>query len=297
VNFAYKTGLVGSLIERADQIRINEDAVAEARSSLRARLLKLDDLDPELGPDGLLVWGSMAECPDGAELLFLGLDGEAPCFAPLIENRPGAGQRAYAVWRYLDIMPPEEASTYAAARSLIEWHRGHLFCSRCGTRSNVAKAGWGRQCPDCSAEHFPRVDPVVIMLAEYEGKALVGRQPRFPPDRYSALAGFVEPGESLEEAVARELYEEAGVRAASVHYLTSQPWPFPNSLMMACIAPVEDDRLTLDTEELEDAIWVTKDEVVAALDGAPGARFIAPPHFAIAHTLLRAWTEGEAEKA
>ncbi|MBC2778693.1 NAD(+) diphosphatase [Parasphingopyxis marina] len=297
MRYAYRTGLTGSLIERADQIRISDEAVAEQCRSLRARLLKLADLDPELGPDGLLCWGSMADRPDGAELLFLGLDGDAPCFAPLIEEGQTPGMQAYAVWRQLDMMPPEEASTYAAARSLIEWHRGHLFCSRCGTRSRVTKAGWGRKCPACDAEHFPRVDPVVIMLAEYEGKALVGRQPRFPPDRYSALAGFVEPGEAIEEAVARELFEEAGVRAKEVRYLASQPWPFPNSLMMACIAPVEDDALTLDIEELEAAMWVSKEEVAASLAGAPDAPFIAPPHFAIAHTLLRAWVESDADKA
>ncbi len=286
-------GLVGSPVDRADQIRIDEAKLGEMRTSLRARLLKLDELDPELDPSGALSWTSLADCPEGAELLFLGLDGDAPCFAPLVEDRPVAGQRAYAVWRALDAMPPAEASTYAAARSLVEWHRGHLFCSRCGTRSRISKAGWGRKCPECDAEHFPRVDPVVIMLALYQGKALIGRQPRFPPDRYSALAGFVEPGESLEEAVMRELWEEAGIRTGNVRYLTSQPWPFPNSLMMACTADAEDDALTLDEMEIEAAIWVSKDEVRAALAGDASAPFVAPPHFAIAHTLLHSWAESE----
>ncbi|MFN2258417.1 MAG: NAD(+) diphosphatase, partial [Parasphingopyxis sp.] len=139
------------------------------------------------------------------------------------------------------------------------------------------------------AEQFPRIDPVVIMLAEHAGKALVGRQSRFPPGNYSALAGFVEPGESLEEAVARELKEEAGVEALSVRYLASQPWPFPGSLMMACIAPVADPEITLDPNELEDARWVDREQVRAALSRDPQAPFTAPPPFAIAHTLLRAW--------
>jgi NAD+ diphosphatase len=287
----FRPGLTGSILDRSDHIRGNREKLAGVQSNLRARLLRLNDLDPEVGPDSALTWGSIAECPEDSELLFLGMDGETPCFVALDENGPSGGQQAYAVWQYLDTMAPGEASTYASARSLIEWHRNNRFCSRCGSLSGVSKAGWGRVCPECKAEHFPRVDPVVIMLAEHEGKALVGRQPRFPPKRFSALAGFVEPGESIEEAVARELHEEAGVRATAVRYLTSQPWPFPNSMMMACIAPVENDALNLDSEELEDAIWVSRDEVSAAMSGDSDAPFIAPPHFAIAHTLLRAWLD------
>jgi NAD+ diphosphatase len=140
-------------------------------------------------------------------------------------------------------------------------------------------------------EHFPRVDPVAIMLAEHEGRVLVGRQPRYPPGRYSALAGFIEPGESIEEAVARELMEEAGVAVGEVRYLASQPWPFPGSLMIGCVAAASDDRITLDRNELEDAMWVDRAGVAAALAGEADAPFQAPPHFAIAHTLLRMWVD------
>jgi NAD+ diphosphatase len=133
---------------------------------------------------------------------------------------------------------------------------------------------------------------VVIMLAEYHGKALLGRQPQYPAGRYSALAGFLEPGESIEEAVAREIGEEAGIAVGTVRYVASQPWPFPGSLMIACIAEAQSDVLKLDTNELEDAIWVDRDEVRAALAGDPDAPFLAPPHFAIAHTLLERWLEG-----
>jgi NAD+ diphosphatase len=152
------------------------------------------------------------------------------------------------------------------------------------------RAGWGRKCGNCAKEHFPRTDPVVIMLAEYEGKALVGRQSRFPPGNYSALAGFLEPGESMEEAVRREIHEEAGVTCGAVRYVTSQPWPFGGSqLMMACIADAQSDALVLDTTEIEDAMWVTKEEARAALEGSPDRRFNAPPPFAIAHSLLKYW--------
>jgi NAD+ diphosphatase len=127
-------------------------------------------------------------------------------------------------------------------------------------------------------------------LAEYEGKALIGRQSRFPPGNYSALAGFLEPGEAIEEAVRRELFEEAGIRTRDVRYITSQPWPFGGSqLMIACVADAEDDKITLDTNELEDAMWVTREEARAALADAPDKRFGAPPPFAIAHSLLKHW--------
>jgi NAD+ diphosphatase len=141
----------------------------------------------------------------------------------------------------------------------------------------------------CDSEHFPRVDPVVIMLAEHGDRALLGRQASWPQGRYSALAGFLEPGETVEEAVARELFEEAGVRARTVRYVTSQAWPFPAQLMLACIAEVEDDALHIATDELEDAVWVGRDEVRAALAGDQQARFLLPPVYAVAHSLLKHW--------
>ena len=193
----------------------------------------------------------------------------------------------------LNELPAGEAATYAAARSLIDWHARHGFCPRCGAPTQAFRAGWARRCTADGSEHFPRTDPVVIMLAEHDGRVLVGRQKAFPPGRYSALAGFVEVGESMEEAVARELHEEAGVRATAVRYLSSQPWPFPSSLMLACIAEVADDSITLDEKELEAAMWVTRDDVAAALAEAEGARFLPPPAFAIANTLFQHWLAGD----
>jgi NAD+ diphosphatase len=203
--------------------------------------------------------------------------------------RQSVGQRAWSVFRLLNEMRAEDAALWGTARSLIEWHNRHPFCSACGTASLFFRAGWGRKCPACSAEHFPRVDPVVIMLAEHGGRVLLGRQPQYPAGRYSALAGFVEPGESLEEAVERELREEAGIEAGNVRYVASQPWPFPGSLMIACIADAASDHIILDTNELEHAFWASREEVESALSGDSGAPFQAPPHFAIAHTLLVRW--------
>ncbi|PHN95874.1 NADH pyrophosphatase, partial [Tenacibaculum discolor] len=155
----------------------------------------------------------------------------------------------------------------------------------------VLRPVWGRTAPKAPAEHSPRAVPVVILLAGHDGRALRGRQPAFPPGRYSALAGFLEPGESIEEAVIREIAEEAGVRVRDVRYIASQPWPFPSSLMVACVGMAEDDTITLDTHELEDAIWVPRAVVQAVLAGEPGP-FLPPPPYAIAHTLLTAWAAG-----
>ena len=280
-------GFTGSRVDRADHLRNVPERVAELAASLRARLLRLSGLDPVLDEAGGLGWGSLAEAGEGAELIFLGLDGETPLFAPLtlIRSRPNPR----AMFGLLETLAPADAALWGTARSLIEWHNRHRFCANCGTATALFRAGWGRSCPGCQAEHFPRVDPVAIMLAEHDGRVLLGRQPLYPPGRYSALAGFVEPGESIEEAVARELFEEAGIRASNVRYVASQPWPFPGSLMIACIADAASDALTLDANELEDAFWADRAGVIAALAGDADAPFVAPPHFAIAHTLLTHW--------
>jgi len=255
-----------------------------------ARWLRLDGVDPLLDASGRLTWGAME---DGAAL-FLGLDEGRPLFAPLVWMA-APGQRAFALFRVLGMMSARDAAIWGAVRSLNEWHNRHRFCSVCGHASESFRAGWGRKCPNCGAEHFPRVDPVVIMLAEHRGRVLLGRQPAYPPGRYSALAGFVEPGESIEEAVAREIHEEAGIAVGAVRYVASQPWPFPGQLMIACIAAAESDAIRLDATELEDAFWASRDEVRAALAGAPDATFDAPPHFAIANTLLTRWIDEEKE--
>jgi NAD+ diphosphatase len=286
---SHRPGFTGSRLDRADHLRLDEARISALASSLGARLLRLSALDPLLDDEGRLAWGSLAELDAEAELIFLGLDGEAPMFAPLV--RAELGQRAWSVFRILGMMAPEDAAVWGAARSLIEWHNRHLFCGRCGAATVAFRGGWGRRCSGCGLEHFPRIDPVVIMLAEHRGKVLLGRQPQYPAGRYSALAGFIEPGESIEEAVARELREEAGIEVADVRYVASQPWPFPGQLMIACVATAASDALTLDRNELEDAMWADRPAVAAALAGDPAAPFVAPPPFAIAHTLLRHWAD------
>ncbi|KQT31810.1 NADH pyrophosphatase [Sphingomonas sp. Leaf412] len=285
-------GFTGGTLDRADRLRHDEDALAAAMGNWQSRLLKLHDYEPEVTPDGRLGWTMLTEAPDEAEFILLGLDGDRPrfcAFTPGAEAPPAF--RSPNLFRVLDQLQEGEAATFATARALIDWHARHGFCARCGTATAMFRAGWGRRCPSCAAEHFPRVDPVVIMIAEHDGRALLGRQPSWPAGRYSALAGFVEPGESIEEAVAREIAEEAGVTVSNVRYVASQPWPFPSQLMIACVAEAAGDAITLDEHELEDAIWVSREDVRAVLAGGDGP-FLAPPPYAIAHTVLTAWAEG-----
>jgi NAD+ diphosphatase len=179
----------------------------------------------------------------------------------------------------------------ATARALFEWHHRHGFCSACGARTEVEEAGWKRRCPSCNAEHFPRTDPVVIMLVVKGDKALMGRQAAWRPGFWSCLAGFVEPGETLEQAAAREVMEESGIRCTGVaEYLFCQPWPFPSSLMVGMILEAETDEVTVDPTELESARWFTRDEVAAMMAGRHPDAF-GPTPIAIAHHVVMAWLE------
>jgi NAD+ diphosphatase len=290
------TGLAfaGSRIDRADHIRSDPNRLA-ALMDWRARLLLLDGLDPQIDPEGGLAWGTLADARPDAELVFLGLDGQRPCFAQV----PAAGSVSPPnprLWQAMATLEAEDLATYGGARSLIDWHARHRFCARCGSTTVLAKGGWQRNCTGCKAEHFPRVDPVTIMLVEHDDRLLLGRQPRFPEGNYSALAGFVEPGETIEEAVAREVFEEAGVRVRDVSYVMSQPWPFPSSLMIGCHAHADSPDIVVDKTELEDARWFTRAEVVDAVEaargGGRGRTFGAPPRTAVAHHLLRWWVAG-----
>jgi NAD+ diphosphatase len=269
----------GPGIDRADQVRVDPFRLAELTRAGARQLIWRDGL-PAVGTDGRLEWQ-----PASATDLFLGIQDGQPRFSAL--EQPHADARA--AFDTIGALAEDEAPLFAAALSLAWWHSRHLFCANCGASTEIERGGWSRRCPECSAQHFPRVDPVVIMLAENEGRLLLGRQPQYPPGRYSALAGFLETGESIEAAVARELYEEAGVKVADVIYVASQPWPFPSSLMIGCHARALGDELTIDRTELDDARWFTREEIAAALQGDPDAPFQPPPRFAIARTLLEHW--------
>ena len=282
-------GFTGAALDRADPLRTNAERLAAAKADPRARLLVMDGIDFVPGDGGGLRWEA-AGLTDPDRLLLLGIDNSGvPHFVAEAPIGARIDARSRSVMRILPLLPPDELALYGGARSLVDWHARHRHCAVCGVPTALFRGGWGRKCGGCGADHFPRVDPVVIMLAQCDGHVLVARQPGFPQGFYSALAGFLEPGESIEEAVTRELWEEAGVRAYGVTYVASQPWPFPSSLMMGCMAHVDDPALTLDTTELEAAMWVTRGEVRAALAGSPDAPFMTAPPLAIARHLLELW--------
>jgi NAD+ diphosphatase len=183
----------------------------------------------------------------------------------------------------------------STGKAILDWHARHQYCANCGTKSDIVEAGWKRACPDCKTEHFPRTDPVAIMLAVHDDKCLLGRGPGFRAGFISALAGFIEPGETIEEGCARELMEEAGVTMTSARIIANQPWPFPSQLMIGLIAQVSSFDLNLDTDEVSQAIWFTRDQARALLSSGgceiDGLTLRAPPPLAIAHHLIKAWTE------
>jgi NAD+ diphosphatase len=184
----------------------------------------------------------------------------------------------------------------AEAKALLHWHARHRFCANCGEPSYLVQGGWRRDCPACRAQHFPRTDPVVIMLAISGDRCLLGRQARFAPGMWSCLAGFVEPGESIEQAVRREIQEEAGILCGRVSYFASQPWPFPMSLMIGCHAEALSSDITVDRSELEDARWFPREEVASMLLRHHPQGLATPPPVAIAHHIIRAWFECHGQK-
>jgi NAD+ diphosphatase len=189
-------------------------------------------------------------------------------------------------------IPAGDAAIAAQARALVDWHARHGHCAVCGGHTRSVQGGGNRICFDCQAEHFPRTDPVAIAVITRGDRCLLGRGPGWPDTMYSALAGFVEAGESLEEAVRREVWEESKVVVGAVRYVCSQPWPFPSSLMIGCIGEAESEEIEIDAVELDDARWFTRDALRAALDGRRDD-LVVPPPFAIAHHLIRAWVGGE----
>jgi NAD+ diphosphatase len=299
-------GYSESRIERAAEKRNDEAALRELAGHPQARAYIIGGdliVSRKSAPlnDPLFTLAQAGALDGPAETVFLGLLGDAPRFgfavapatAEALKSREGffvTDLRSIAVQ---GLIAAEHLPPIAEAKAVLGWHARHRFCPNCGSATHPVCGGWRRDCPACKAQHFPRTDPVAIMLAVDGERCLLGRSPRFVPTMWSCLAGFVEPGESIEDAVRRETLEEAGIICGRVVYFRSQPWPFPTSLMIGCHAEAKSRDIVVDRDELEDARWFSKDEAVAMLLRKHPQGLTAPPPVAIAYHILRAWAEGD----
>ena len=294
-------GYATNPLDRVAQFRDNAAKQAEFAADPRRIDLILEGDHPFFQFDGeqynLWFTPSEAEKVGAAHMqIFLGLLDGIPAFARAHSARtPDEATpdgfftndlRSIAVQ---GLIPAAELGILAQAKSLIGWHRSHGFCAQCGEPTQISSGGWKRECPSCKAQHFPRTDPVSIMLVVDGDRCLLGRQARFAANSYSCLAGFIEPGETLEDAVRREIFEEAGILVSDVRYLCNQPWPFPSSLMIGCIAQAVTHDIIMDADELEDARWFTREDVRGMLTHTHPQGLICPPPIAIANTLMQAW--------
>ena len=293
----------GNPLDRVSERRRDTAWIGELLADPAARLLPVRDLRPlTRGTDKLaLDWQPVAPWREpierGATLIFLGIGDGCPYFAIDADAAEiaGADREPIDARNLAPLLAGGEAAILAEARSLIDWHARHRFCAQCGSPTRVESAGWVRRCPECKASHYPRSDPVTIMLAVRGERALLGRNKRRPGSRFSCLAGFMEPGETLEEVVRRETFEEAGIRVGRIRYLASQPWPFPSTLMMGFLAEALTEEIQVDPEELAEARWFHRDEiremVARAATGADDPTQVSLPQpLAIAHHLCRRWS-------
>ena len=306
----------GSSLDRAAELRGNAGALADLAGRPGARAVILWRGKPLMMGDRQ---GALARLPLDAPILgesrvppvFLGREEQDAVFAYDISAWQPEDMDGEALGLFLDPsqqyypglpndhlfcelrakmwwMSPRDAELAATAKAVMEWHRSHKFCARCGQPSQPEMAGWQRDCASCNAHHFPRTDPVVIMLVTHSNNVLMGRSHGWPEGMYSLLAGFVEPGETIEAAVRREVFEEAGVMVGTVSYLASQPWPFPNSLMFGCHGVATSQEITVDTSEIEDAMWVSREDMMEAFAGRH-PKILPARKGAIAHFILTKW--------
>jgi NAD+ diphosphatase len=294
-------GFAGNLIDRQSEKR-TDDCVERALADPRARVLLMRAGRIHLKVNGAGFEGYYpisGAAALGAKLEHAVLLGETPQ-GPVLAAPAGLdpeqlpdGIKAidYRSVYIQGLLAAPDLGALAQGASLLAWHSSHRFCSKCGQPSQMRAGGYKRFCPACETLHFPRTDPVAIMLSVTRDKCLLGRGPHFGPGMFSALAGFIEPGETIENAVRRETLEEAGIRLGRVVYHASQPWPFPYSLMIGCFGEALNEDITLDAE-LEACRWFSRDEALAALDGRHPDGIFTPPKGAIAHALIRSWAEG-----
>ena len=305
----------GSGLDRAHELRGDPAALAALAARPGARALLFWRGKPLVsGAENCQLARIALDHPalaDAGPALFLGRDGAGGLWAHDLSGWTPAEPDAPTLGAFLDpsvqhhpLLPQDygfaelravmarldarDAELAATAKAVIGWHDSHGFCAKCGVKSDQAMAGWQRDCPACGTHHFPRTDPVAIMLITRGNALLLGRSPGWPEGMYSLLAGFIEPGETIEAAVRREVFEEAGVRVGEVSYLASQPWPFPASLMIGCRGAALSEQISVDPTELEAALWVSRERLAQVFAGADPV--IKPSrHGAIAHFLMRNW--------
>jgi NAD+ diphosphatase len=302
-------GYTANALDRATDRRQDVAAIAALEADPRARIhliggeivVAREPASPGGDEDPAFTFAQAAALTPWRERVFLGLLDGAPRFAAGIDRAAVESLKSRSDLLVTDLrsiatgglLAPEHLPPLAEAKAVLGWHARHRFCANCGTPSRVVDAGWRRECPACGTQHFPRTDPVVIMLAIDGERCLLGRSPRFAARMWSCLAGFIEPGETIEEAVRRETREESGIECGRVAYFASQPWPFPMSLMIGCHAAATSTEITVDRTELEDARWFSRDEVVAMLlRRHPEGLTVAQP-IAIAYHIIRAWVEAD----
>jgi NAD+ diphosphatase len=298
----------GNPLDRVSERRRDAGWIASLLEEPTTRLIPLRDLKPSIrnGGEMALEWQAVGPWREviagGATLAFLGIAEGCAHFVLDVtsaDQPPDPAVENIDVRTLAPLIAGPEAAILAEARSVVDWHARHRFCAQCGTPSEVASGGWARHCPSCKAHHFPRVDPVVIMLAVKGERALLGRGHRRPGARFSCLAGYMEPGETLEDAVRREVREESGIRCGRIRYLASQPWPFPSTLMIGFLAEALSEEITVDPEELVEARWFERHEIrdmvtrAAAGDPDPATTVPSlPGPVAVAHQICRRWANG-----
>ena len=303
-----RLAFAGGRIERAAELRADTAALAALEHDPRSRFYLIAGETVALkktasGHDPLFAAGETRSLGDPAEMAFLGLLDGAARFAQSLSPAAIATLQARGDIELIDLrsiavrglLANDHLCALAEGKALLSWHARHRFCPNCGAVTRVVDGGWRRDCPACRALHFPRTDPVVIMLAIAGERCVLGRSHRFQSSMWSCLAGFVEPGETIEEAVRRETREEAGIVCGRVAYFASQPWPFPMSLMIGCYAQACSREIVVDRTELDDARWFERKEVALMLAGQHPESLTAPLPHAIAHHILRAWVEKDIE--
>ncbi|MBN8534045.1 MAG: NAD(+) diphosphatase [Rhizobiales bacterium] len=293
-------GFVHGTHDRAAHLRYHPDQIAEFQAGNSARFLTFCGESAVLARQGetLEAWFRAGDVParfDPADAVFLGFCDQQPAFAVALDASLEESLKADAALSVVGVrqaalerqVSAEVLGAMAQGKAMTAWHLRHRFCANCGSPTVSAQGGWRRDCKACEAQHFPRTDPVVIMLIVHEDRCVLGRQQRFVPNVYSTLAGFVEPGETIEAAVRRETFEEAGIRTGRVRLVANQPWPFPMSLMIGAFAEATSFDITIDTDELEDCRWFSRDEVLSMIEKRHPAGLMIPPRMAIANHLIR----------